>query len=88
MAHEAVEIERRRDAGINLVIGHLRFGADGGGNFTRRLRGAFQRTAFRHVEDDLKFALVVERQHFHLHPADIDQRHRDEQQHDEHRQEI
>ena len=83
MAHEAVEVERRSDAGINLVIGHLRFGAHGGGDFARGLRGALQRTAFRHVEDDLEFALVVERQHFHLHQADADQRHRSQQQHDE-----
>ncbi len=87
VAHEAVEIERRRDAGVNFVIRHLWFGADGGGDFPRGLRGAFQRTAFRHVQDDLKFALVVERQHFHLHPADINQRHGDEQQHDERRRE-
>ena len=42
MAHEAVEVERRRDAGINFVICYFRFRADGGGNFTGGLRGAFE----------------------------------------------
>ena len=40
----------------------------------------FERAAFGHVEDDLEFALVVERQHLDLHPADAHQRHRAEQQ--------
>ena len=79
VAHETVEIERRGDPGIYLVIGHLRFGADGRRNFACCFRGAFERAAFRHVQNDLKLALVVERQHFHLHPADADQRHGGEQ---------
>ena len=74
MPHEPVEIERRSDAGIDLIVGDLRFGAHGGGDFARGLRGAFERAAFGHVEDDLELALVVERQHLHLHPADADQR--------------
>ena len=88
VTHQPIEIERRGDARVNLVIRHFRFGADGGGNFTRGLRGAFERTAFGHIQDDLKFALVVERQHLHFHPADIDQRHRDEQQHNEDAEEL
>ena len=75
VTHEAVEVEGRRDARINFVIRNFWFRADGGGDFPRCLGGAFKRTAFRHVEDDLEFALVVERQHFDLHPADINQRH-------------
>ena len=86
MAHQAVEIERRRHARVNLIIRHFRFGAHGGGNFARGLRGAFERAAFRHVENDLELALVVERQHFHLHPADADQRHRAKQQADDARE--
>ena len=70
MPHQSVEIEWRRHAGVNLVIGHFRFDADGGGDFARGLRGAFQRAAFGHVQDDLELALVVERQHLHLHPAE------------------
>ena len=33
MAHEAVEIKRRRDSGIDLVVGDFRFVAHGGGDF-------------------------------------------------------
>ena len=65
---------------VNLVIGDFRFGADSGGDFARGLGGAFERAAFGHVEDDLEFALVVERQHLHLHPADAHERHRAQQQ--------
>jgi hypothetical protein len=60
-----------------------RFDADGGGDFARTLRGVFQRAAFGHVEDDLEFALVVERQHLDLHPADSHQRHGAEEQADD-----
>ena len=70
MPHQAVEIERRGDARVDLVIGDLRLGAHGGGDFARGLRGAFERAAFGHVQDDLELALVVERQHLHLHPAE------------------
>ena len=77
MPHESVEVERRGDAGVDLVVGHFRFDADGGGDFARGLRGAFERAALGHVEDDLELALVVERQHLHLHPAERDQRHRE-----------
>ena len=74
------------DARVNLIVRHLRFDADGGGDFARALRGVFQRAAFGHVEDDLKLALVVERQHLDLHPADAHQRHGAEQQADDARE--
>ena len=35
MAHEAVEIIRRGDAGVDLVVGHFRLGAHGGGDLAR-----------------------------------------------------
>jgi hypothetical protein len=37
MAHEAVEIERRSDAGVDLVIRDFRLAAHGGGDLTRGL---------------------------------------------------
>ena len=83
MAHQAVEVERGGDAGVNLVIGHLRLDADGGGNFAGGLGGAFEGAAFGHVEDDLELALVVEGQHLHLDPAEADGGHRGEQQKDD-----
>jgi len=85
--HQSVEIKRRRRAGVDLVIGDFRLGAHGGGNLARGLRGAFERAALGQVQDDLKLALVVERQHFHLHPAERDERHRAEQQRDDRSQE-
>ncbi len=80
MAHQAVEVEGRGHAGIDLVIRDLRFNPHGGRNFARGLGGPFQRAAFRHVEDDLELALVVERQHLHFDPTDAHQGHRTEQQ--------
>ena len=80
MPHQTVEVEWRRYARVNLIIRDLWLGANGGGDFTRGLRGAFEGAAFGHVEDNLELALVVERQHLHLHPADAHQRHRCEQQ--------
>ena len=47
VAHEAVEIIRRSNPGVDLVIGHFRFRADGGSDFARGLRGAFERAALR-----------------------------------------
>ena len=69
MAHESVEIIWRGDAGVDLVIGHFRFRADGGGDFARGLRGAFERAALGHVQDHLELALVIEREHFHSSPS-------------------
>ena len=56
--------------------GHIALQVHGGGDFTRGLGRALQRTSFRHVQDDLKFTLVVEGQHLDLHPAEADQRRR------------
>jgi hypothetical protein len=81
VTHEAVEVVGRGDTGIDLVIGHFRLGADRGGHLASDGGGFFQGRAFRHVQDDLELALVVEGQHFHLHPADADGRHAREQQH-------
>ncbi len=80
MAHQAVEIKGRGDAGIDLVIGHLRLDAHRGGDLARGLRGAFKRAAFGHVQDDLKLALVVEGQHFDFHPARAYRGHRGQEQ--------
>ena len=88
VAHQAVEIERRGDAGIDLVIGHLGLDAHDGSDFAGGLGGEFERAAFGHVQDDLKLALVVERQHLHLHPAEADGCHGRQQQDNNPRQET
>ena len=76
MADEAVEVEGRGGAGIDLIVGHLGLGGGGGREFARGLGGAFERRSFRHVEHDLELALVIKRQHFHLHITNGHQRHR------------
>ena len=83
VAHQAVEVEGGGHARVDLVIGYLRLDAHRGGNLASGLGRALQRAAFRHVEDDLEFALVVERQHLHLHPAQTHRRHGSEQQQDD-----
>ena len=88
MAHEPVEIERGRDPCIDLVVLDLRFVAHGFSHLQSSLGRSLQGAAFRHVQDDLKFALVVEGQHFHLHESDTHQRHRSEQEPDYRREEC
>ena len=79
VADESVEIKGRRRSRVDLVVRDLRLLAHSGCDFACGLRGAFERTAFRHVQDDLEFAFVVEGQHLHLHPADGHRAHRREE---------
>ncbi len=65
LPHQAVEVDRRRGAGVGLVVGDLGRGGNGRAHFREHLGGLFQRRADRQVDDDLEFRLVVERQHFH-----------------------
>ena len=62
MAHQAVEVERRRRAGVGLDRGQLRQGLEPLGGGHQRSVGRLQRRSLRHVEHDLDFRLVVERQ--------------------------
>ena len=81
VTHQAVEIVGRGDTGIDLVVGDFRLRADRRRHLPRHGSGLLQRSALRHVQDDLKLALVVKRQHLHLHPAEADRRHGPKQQH-------
>ena len=81
MAHQSVEVVRRRRAHIRLHVHH--FGllrASLRASALRHPRGLFERGAVRHVDDHLELALVVERQHLHLDELEVEQRHRAEQQ--------
>src|SRR5581483_10394923 len=60
MSYQAVEVERRGDTRINLVIRHLRLDPHRGPDLASSLCRLLQRTAFGHVKNDLKLALVVE----------------------------
>jgi len=69
MAHETVEIERRRRARVHLVIAHFGFRADRGRHLAGDPRRLLERGAFGGIDDDLEFRLVVEREHLHLHAS-------------------
>ena len=60
VAHEAVEIERRRRTGVNLPVAHLGVLAERGGHLLRDARRLLQRRALRSVDDHLELRLVVE----------------------------
>ena len=84
--HQAVEIERRRRARVNLHVAHFRLRQQRVRHLPRHRRGLLQRAVIRHVEDDLELALVVEGQHFHLHETKRNQREGPEQQNNDARQ--
>ncbi len=75
MTNQAIKIKRRGGACIDLVISNFRFLTYGKGYLPSRLGGFLQGASLWHVENDLKFALVVERQHLDLHPANTHQGH-------------
>jgi hypothetical protein len=66
VADEAVEVEGRGGAGVDLVVAHLGLRADGGGHLEGDAGGLLQRGALGRVEDDLELRLVVEGQHLDL----------------------
>ena len=76
VADEAVEIIRRSGAGVDLVVAHLGFGADGGGDFAGGAGVLLEGGALGEVQDDLELRLVVEGEHLDLHRVDPDQAHR------------
>src|SRR4051794_29189368 len=80
MPHQPVEVERRRDACVRLEIDDLRLGKRGPGELAGDLRSVFKCGPVRHVHDDLKLTLVVEREHFHFDELNIKKRYRPEQQ--------
>jgi hypothetical protein len=87
VADEAVEIERRGGAGVDLVVAHLGLRAEGGGHLAGDARRLLQRRALGRVDHDLELRLVVEGQHLDLDLADPDEADRREQQRDDHREE-
>ena len=67
LPYQPVEIDRAGRTGIRLPVMNFLNAVQVFADFTQHLCGFFNRGADRHVEDDLKFALVVERQHFQHH---------------------
>ena len=81
VAHQPVEVIGAGGSGISLVVQDIRLPRK---FITQRLsdsRCLFERRAVRHIDDDLQFALVVERQHLHAHQSQRHERDRDQQQH-------
>ena len=81
VAHESVEVERGRRAGVHLRAHHFRHRAEIRRNLRRRAVRRFERCSFGEVEHHLEFTLVVEREHLHLygldaHESDTTQQHR------------
>ncbi len=80
MPHQPIEVKRRGHAGVTLVIRDFGFNSHRCRNFPRRLRRAFQRTAFRHIQYDLEFTFVVEWQHLNFGPGQSHKSHRGQKQ--------
>ena len=68
LPHQAVEVDRRGRARIALVVGHLGNRGHVRAQRAQRGGGVLHRRARRHVDHDLEFRLVVERQHLQHHP--------------------
>ena len=69
MSHQAVEVHGRRRADSRGQIRDLGNGVKVCLDLTHHGVRRLQRSAFRHVDDDLKFVLVVEREHFEGHQS-------------------
>jgi len=77
LPHQPVEVDRRRGAGIDLVVGHLGQRRDLRGEFLQDATRLLERGSLRHVDDDLELGLVVEGQHLHHDPLHHDERDRE-----------
>ncbi len=73
MADQTVEVVRRSGADVHLIVGHFWHSANVIADLARYRRRAFERRAFGHVNDDLKLALVIKREHLHAHKLQRDE---------------
>jgi hypothetical protein len=58
---------------MHLVVRHFGHSRDDVGELIEHARRVLERSALRHVEHDLEFGLVVERQHLENYPSHCDQ---------------
>ena len=76
LTHQPIKIDRAGRTGVGLIIHDIlnlrQFGTD----FAQDACSFFQRRADRHIDNDLKLALVVERQHLQDNQLKVSQRHR------------
>ena len=80
MAHQSVEVVRRRRSRVGLDVDHFALLLRLFGQQLRNARRFFERGAVGHVDDHLELALVVERQHLDLDEAEVEERAGGEQQ--------
>ena len=80
LAHQAVEGDRRRSAGVGLVVKHFRHLVDLRRQFAEQGVGLLEGTAFGHIDHQLDFRFIVVRQHFQHHQLDYRQTGRQSQQ--------
>src|SRR6185436_10114311 len=80
MPHKPVEVVRRSRAHVHLIIGHLGNCSNVIPDLAGDRRGLFERRAFGHIDDHLKLALVIEREHLHLDQLQREERHCEQQQ--------
>ena len=65
LSNKPVEIDWRSRACVDLVIADLLYRCQMHRHFVENAKGLFHRCSFRHVQNNLKFRLVIEGQHFH-----------------------
>ena len=86
VADQSVEVIRARSSGVGLIVQDIRLPCKLAAQRLRHSRGLLERRAVGHVDDDLQFALVVERQHLHADQPQRNQCHRRQKQQDHARQ--
>ena len=74
MAHEAVEVEGRRGAGVDLEVAHLGHGVELAPHQPGGLQRHLERRPLGVVDEHLQLALVVEGEHLHPHDAERHER--------------
>ena len=76
LAHQSIEIDRRRGADIGLVINHLGKVCNVIAELTDHARTLFQTATLGQVDQNLYLGLVVEGQHFQHHQLEPGKTHR------------
>ncbi len=87
VTHQAVEVDRRGGAGVELEVGDLGHLGQVVGDLAGDARGGLERRALGHVDHHLELALVVEGQHLDADQLRRHQRHGAQKQDEDHRQE-
>src|SRR5690606_21583556 len=75
LAHQTVEVNGGRSAGVQLDVFDFRYVYQLVGQRFQQRQGLLYRRAFRHIDNDLEFRFVVERQHFQHHQLEHRQGH-------------